>query len=134
MLGVHALLQNTIHLNCAKRASIHWAEDLDIATGIEFPSFRNTRRDEFEDGPDDGLGLLSLNKEKIRILFGLWHLTTVDPMRIHNDPTGGGLTKNFGEANDRHCATPDDIRENRSGTNARQLIHIPYKEHMRSSR
>ena len=68
-LGVQAFLEEAVHLNGAKRASVHRAEHLDVAAGVELPFFRNALSDEFENRGGNGLWLFALDEIKIRVLF-----------------------------------------------------------------
>jgi hypothetical protein len=52
------------------------------------------------------------------------HQTSVDPVRIHNDPALGSLSEDLGQAHDRHRSGRDDVAENLPRAYRRQLIDI----------
>jgi hypothetical protein len=51
-----------------------------------------------------------------------------------DDARSGGLPEHLGEAHDRHRARLDQIRENLSRANGRQLIHVPDEDHRSGAR
>jgi hypothetical protein len=59
------------------------------------------------------------------------HQTLVDPVRIDDDPALGGLSKDLGQAHDRHRSRRDDVAENLPRAYRRQLIDIADEQQRR---
>ena len=98
------MVQKSDQTACSDAASVHRAENLDIADWIETEAARDPGFDQLDDARNRGLGIVSLDKIEVVLGFRsakIGNDTLIDEVGIHDDLTLGRLPEYFGEAH--HC-------------------------------
>ena len=120
----------------AERAALHRAENLNVANWVEAKAPRNPVADNFHDLRRSLLGIVGFDKPEIRILAALWpfrHFTAIDPVRVDDDPTLGGLTKHLGQPRDRYRAGIDNVIKHLLWPDRGKLIDVADEQERRPS-
>jgi hypothetical protein len=102
---IQCCLEFNVKRACSDTASVHRAENLDIADWIETKAARDTGFDELDDSRNRDLGIVRLDKIEVALDFGFAKIgydPVVDTVGIHDDLALGRLTEYFGEAHHRH--------------------------------
>src|SRR5580692_2566588 len=117
-----------------KAAAVHRAENLDVAYRVKCEASRDAYPHNCEDLPHPLFSVHRIDEIEVSA-FGrseIGHQTLVDPVRIDDDPALSGLSKDLGQAHDRHRSRRDDVAENLPRPNRRLLIDIADEEQCRT--
>ena len=105
--GIEGGLQFDVEGARSDAASVHRAENLDVADRIETKAARDAGFDQLDDARNRGLGIVSLDKIEVALGFRFAKIgydTLIDAMCIHDDLTLRRLPEYFGEAHHWHRA------------------------------
>ena len=86
---------------CSDATSVHRAEHLYIADGIETKAARDAGLDQLDDARNRGRGIIGLDKIEVALGLGFAKIgydALVDTVGIHDDLALGCLPEYFGEA------------------------------------
>ena len=120
-------LEPRIQLTDPERAAVHWAEDLNVANGIESELFRDARADHIEQRAGNMLGVGTFEKIKVRVGFqprDFGHKAFIDAVGIGDDAAVGGLAEYLGQTHDRDHAAIDQTAEDHAGPDRWELVHV----------
>ena len=136
-IGIEGFLQIGVERPRAERATLHRAEHLNVPDRVEAEPTWNPVADNFHDLRRSVLGIVGFDKPEVRLLAALWpfrHFTAIDPVRVDDDPTRGGLAKHLGQPGDRYRAGIDDVVENLARADRGKLIHVADQQKRRPGR
>src|SRR5256714_14021413 len=97
--GFNAACSFDVDGACSDAASVHRAENLDIADWIETEAARDAGFDQLDDARNRGLGIVSLDKIEVALGFRsakIGNDTLIDAVGIHDDLTLRRLPEYFG--------------------------------------
>ena len=103
--GIERGLQFNIEGPCSDPASVHRAENLDVADRIETKAARDASFDQLDDARNRGLGIISLDEIEVALGFGFAKIgddTLIDTVCVHDDLALRCLPEHFGEAHHWH--------------------------------
>src|SRR5208282_2220464 len=96
--GVQRRLQFDIERTCANAATIHRAEHLDVADGVQAEAFGDAGPHQFQNALNSGLGIFGGNEVEVAVADGraeIGYRAPIDAMGVGDDPAHGGLPEHL---------------------------------------